>query len=203
MSIHKYKNIVDACQQLTVNKRLRTIVDLGSRHGECYTSFGKDFPEAKFFFVEPSDRCIPHIRDVMNKYADRDLHLIEGVLGIEEKQVEFFQFENDDDQSGNLYSDRQMKYGALTTKKVNMLDFRKVFNFKIDFVKCNIEGGEYALIEQGFFDNVETFVMEAHNLHIPGKTYKDVVASLTENFDLEVWGSLDNKYCFVNGNKKI
>ena len=44
--------------------------------------------------------------------------------------------------------------------------------------------------------------MEAHNQHVPGMNYKNVLESLEKDFDLEVWGEVNYKYCFVNGIRK-
>lgn len=200
------KNIYEACNSLAQNlgleKHLRPIiVDLGGRHGESYELFGCNYPSAKYYFVEPSDRCIPHINKVIESYPNRDLCLIDGVLKTSEELIDFYQLDQDNDQSGNLFSDRHGVYGEARLCKVKSYDYTKLFSH-IDFVKCNIEGAEYQLIEDKFFDIVDAFVMEAHNQHVPNKTYRDILSMLEDKFDLEVWGNTSYKYCFVNGTKK-
>lgn len=197
-----YKNIYDACNHVTKDKILTTIVDLGSRHGESYELFGKNHPDADFYFVEPSDRCIPKIKELIKKYNKNNLHLIDGVLGLEDSELNFYQLENDNDQSGNLFSNRQNQYGEANLIKVKQYDYRKIFSKKIDFVKCNIEGGEYELINCGFFDNVDSFVMEAHNAHVTQKTFQDILIALHDKFDMQTWGNIYYKHCFINGQKK-
>lgn len=201
MNQYKYKDIYDACVQHNIGKKITSIVDLGARHGEGYELFGRHHPDASYTFVEPSNRCMPNINRLIEKYSGVNLRLIDGILSRQDGEVEFYQLDNDNDQSGNLFSDRNGQYGNATIQKVKVYDFKNFFD-KIDFVKCNIEGGEYQLIEDGFFDMVDSFVMEAHNVHVPGKTYLNIIESLTYKFDLEVWGDVTYKYCFINGRRK-
>lgn len=201
MSPYKYKDIYDACLQFTAGKQIANIVDLGARHGEGYELFGRHHPDASYTFVEPSNRCIPNINRLIEKYSEANLRLIDGILSADNGEAEFYQLDNDNDQSGNLFSDRNGQYGSATLQKVKVYDFKNFFE-KIDFVKCNIEGGEYQLIEDGFFDMVGSFVMEAHNVHVPNKNYLNIIESLASKFDLEVWGDVTYKYCFINGLRK-
>lgn len=200
-SPYKYRDIYDACVQFTSGRKISSIVDLGARYGEGYELFGRHHPDASYTFVEPSNRCIPNINRLIEKYSDVNLRLIDGILGSRDGEAEFYQLDNDNDQSGNLFSDRNGQYGSATIQRVKVYDFKNFFD-KIDFLKCNIEGGEYQLIEDGFFDMVDSFVMEAHNMHVPNKTYQNVVQSLQQSFDLEVWGNTHYKYCFINGQRK-
>lgn len=198
---NNYKNIYDACVKLSEGKKISTIVDLGARHGEGYESFGINHKEAVYHFVEPSKRCIPHIQSIIDKYPNQKLELIQGVIGSSDCEIDFYQLSKDNDQSGNLFSNRSGQYGNAEIYKVKSYDFKTTFK-KIDFLKCNIEGGEYQLIEDGFFDIVDFFVLEAHNNHVKGKNYKNAVKGLEENFNLEIWGDIYHKYCFINGKRK-
>ena len=201
--MRKYDDIYDACRKITHGKKLKNVVDLGARHGEGYDKFAIEHPECKYIMVEPSPRCIEVImhrlfkKDVM----DPDVALLPGVLGLSRGKTRFNLLESDNDQSGNLYSDRGGQYGPADVIDVDVYPIN-IMPAKIDFVKCNIEGGEYELMDLGFFDRVQCFVMEAHNQHVPGKTWRDVVEKLSPRFDLEVWGNTSYKYCFVNGHVK-
>lgn len=201
MTTRNYKSIYDACCQVTKNKVITSIVDLGARHGEGYELFGHNHANAAYTFVEPSNRCIPNINNIIKKYPNANLRLIDGVLGASDGETTFYQLECDDDQSGNLFSDRNGQYGKPFECKVKIYDYKSIFT-QIDFVKCNIEGAEYKLIEDGFFDIVDSFVMEAHNAHVPNKNYRNVIAALGDKFDLSIWGDTTYKYCFINGVKK-
>lgn len=196
-----YLDIYDACRTITSRTSPNIIVDLGARHGEGFFRLGEKHPNARYVFVEPSPKCISRLLPLVADHPGR-LELIDGALGLENCLMEFFTFENDDDQSGNLYSDRRGTYGKATRYLVKSYDYRTVLPKEIDFVKCNIEGGEYQLIDDGFFDRVGSFVMEAHNSHVPNKRYVDVLRQLEAKFDLEVWGNTNYKYCFINGVRK-
>lgn len=201
MTLRSYKNIYDACVQFSQDKSIKTIVDLGARHGEGYELFGIHHHDASYTFVEPSNRCISNINQLITKYPEAKLTLIDGVLGTSNGETRFYQLENDNDQSGNLFSNRNGQYGRSSEHVVKTYDYRLLFTH-IDFVKCNIEGAEYQLIEEGFFDIVNSFVMEAHNVHVPNKNYRNAVSLLSDKFDLTIWGDVNYKYCFINGQKK-
>lgn len=196
----KYSDIYDASRQVASKlEHIRTIVDMGSRHGEGYDRFGVHFPNAEYIFVEPSPRCVPHIIEKQRTIAGRT-RLVDAVVGKKAGSAEFFLLERDGDQSGNMYTDRGGTYGQSVVVNVPVIscdDFLRSVGH-IDFLKCNIEGGEYELLETSLFDNVSAFVMEAHNRHVPGKTYMDVIQSLEHKFDMEVWGDRSYKYCFIN-----
>jgi hypothetical protein len=114
----------------------------------------------------------------------------------------FHLLDDDDDQSGNLFSDRSGRYGPSIPTPVKTYDHRSVLPVIIDFAKVNIEGGEYELIDTGFFDKVESFVMEVHNEHVPNMNIDYAINMLTRRFDLELWGERSYKYCFLNGKRK-
>lgn len=196
-----YKNIYDACIQCTQDKSIKTIVDLGACHGEGYELFGINYPDASYTFVEPSNRCTPYINQLIKKYPKANLTLINGVLGTSNGETTFYQLENDNDQSGNLFSNRNGQYGRASKRVIKTYDYRSIFTH-IDFVKCNIEGAEYQFIEDGFFNIVNSFVMEVHNIHVPNKNYRNAISALSDKFDLTVWGDVNYKYCFINGQKK-
>lgn len=200
--MQQYNDIYDACVKITKNKQLNTILDLGARHGEGYELFGKYHSTSEYIFVEPSRRCTQSINKVIKENPNANFKLINGVLGSNDSEIKFYQLENDYDQSGNLFSDRNGQYGNCFEYLVKVYDYRSIFNNSIDFVKCNIEGAEYQLIEDGFFDIVDCFVMEAHNAHIPNKNYKNIISALNDKFILNVWGNVNYKYCFINGQKR-
>lgn len=192
--------IYDMCNLVAPNYA-DCIVDLGARHGEGYTLFGINKHPSKYYFVEPSPRCITKVQQLIEFEKNPALVLIPGILTKTVSEVDFFLFETDHDQSGNAFSKRNNQYGDADLVKVQTFDYRTLFNH-IDFVKCNIEGGEYQLIDDGFFDIVDSFVMEAHNQHVPGRSYVDILDKLSNQFELEVWGNVSYKYCYINGKKK-
>ena len=206
MLTKKYKDIYDASCKIATKiscNQLNVIVDLGARHGEGYDRLGKYFKNAKYIFVEPSPRCIPIIIEKM-KHIEGDVELIQGVLGNTNRVTNFHLLENDNDQSGNMYTDRNGIYGQSSIIEIDVYDYKNFISNlgHIDFLKCNIEGGEYELIETSFFDHVTSFVIEAHNRLVGNKTYIDIVNALQDKFDMEIWGDTSYKYCFINGIRK-
>lgn len=182
------------------------LVDFGSRHGESLHELGASCKKsAGFIFVEPAPRCIEKIRKLMGEYSgDLQLRLIEGVLAYEDGLIKFHTFENDDDQSANIFSDRDGRYGKSSVIDVPVFSYDAITarfpGRRIDFAKINIEGAEYAMLEGSFVkDRVDAFVMELHNQHVPGRTWRDAVDALSSDFDLWTHGNMDYKYCFMSG----
>lgn len=186
------------------NATVATIVDLGAHHGEGVTLLGSQIPTCtRYMMVEPAPRCIEKIKQA----TDHQIHieLIEAILGIEDGSTKFYDLP-DADASGNVYSARE-GYGPADMIDVKIIDWRKIMPTPIDFVKCNIEGGEYELMEQGFFDNVQAFVIECHNKHVKNddgnyRNVKELIDGLSKDFNIESHGTLSHKYCFISGIRK-
>lgn len=190
------------CRTLIQDRTLSTILDLGARYGEGFEQFGQTVMknDCEYICVEPSPRCIPKITKLMDKYPEHKIRLIPGVLGKASGSAFLNILDNDGDQSANLFSDRSGQYGLSIKCEVPIFDYATIPD-RIDFAKINIEGAEYQLIDDGIFDRFSAFVLEAHNEHVVGKSYRDVISALQDKFTLVSWGNLNYKYCFITGFK--
>lgn len=195
--------IYQACNLLCPPEPL-VILDMGARHGEGYEQFGQHFQHddgLMYLMVEPSPDCINVIK---SKYGGHpQISLISGVITSCKipSKIPFHVLSDDDNQSGNLFSDRDGKYGAEQLIMVDQLP-TSVLPARIDFAKINIEGGEYdLLLNSDLFDRIDSFVMELHNQHVPQMNWKVAVALLQNNFNITTFGNLDYKYCFAHGNR--
>lgn len=190
------------CRSLAHDRTLSTILDLGARYGEGFEQFGlsvmKD--DCEYICVEPSPRCIPKVNELIGQHPEHKIRLIPGVLGKSAGSVFLNMLDSDGDQSANLFSDRSGQYGPSVQCEVPVFDYTAIPD-RIDFAKINIEGAEYQLIDDGVFDRFSAFVLEAHNEHVTGKTYRDVISALQDKFTLLSWGNLNYKYCFITGFK--
>lgn len=205
--MRKYSDIYHACREMTKDRLLTPslVVDLGARHGEGLEAFASSLPSGSvYYMIEPSPRCFPHVIEAMERFSRSDIitHILDGALTSKSGTRMFHLLDDDDDQSGNLFSDRSGRYGPSIPTPVKTYDHRSVLPVIIDFAKVNIEGGEYELIDTGFFDKVESFVMEVHNEHVPNMNIDYAINMLTRRFDLELWGERSYKYCFLNGKRK-
>jgi FkbM family methyltransferase len=192
---------------------IETIIDFGARHGEGLVALA-DYcaqHETRYIMIEPSPRCwIPieetrdnvatrrHVESVVLKHAITD---VEGTLPM-------FLFSNDGDQSANFYSTRGGIRGKATIEEVKSLrpESLKCFtnhNGLIPFMKMNIEGAEYGLLENtDLFEWVDVFVAEVHNQHIKGKNIDTFVAGIEQRFDFRTHGNTASKHCFVSARRK-
>lgn len=181
------------------------MVDFGARHGESLEFLG-EFCEGDYVLVEPAPRCIERVKEsiLKNLTARFRIHLFDFIVGKERGTVDLNTFEGDDDQSANVFTDRGGRYGPAQIVTVPVMPY-EVFDERfpgrmIDFAKVNIEGGEYQMIEDGFFHRkVRSFVMELHNAHIEDRTWRNAMEALQDSFDLWTSGDLGYKYCFMSG----
>lgn len=201
---NKFNQIAEVSDEIIrtyLNGKPNLILDLGSRYGENFLRFGLKY-NCKYIFVEPSPKCIPKIEALIKEYSNnREFQFIKGILGQGEGNRDLILFENDGDQSANLYSNRNFIYGKPEKVQIKMFDYSIIKESNIDFAKINIEGGEYELVESDFFHKIQCFVMEAHNKIIRKKNYKDIIKKLKKTYDLETYGHLKYKYCFIIGNR--
>lgn len=208
-----YGGIYGLCNQLATEVPCTSILDLGARHGEGFVLFGSKTHQIRwavadqhcelYVMVEPSPRCIPKIQELIGRHTETSIELIPGVLGRVDGAVELIMFDADNDQSANTFTTRGGQYGPSTSTTVPVFSYDHgiLNNRHFDIAKVNIEGGEYQLIDDGYFTpaRIGAFVMEAHNAHVPGRTYKDVIAALGSQYDIVSYGDLNYKYCFLVG----
>jgi len=199
-------NIYDHCSRfLGKGNKVELLIDFGARHGESFEQIGKHCSK-DFVFIEPLPACATIIRTMMVKHFEKPplLHIIEGILGDKKGITELITFANDDHQSSNVFTDRGGKHGITLRVPIDIIPYSTLFpGRKIDFAKINIEGGEYDMVESPFFDQIDSFVMEVHNQHIPGKTYIDIINALKDKYELETFGPLDQTCCLISGKKCI
>ena len=191
--------IYGLCNQVAVafSGQKLTVIDMGSRHGEGFVEFGTHF-DCHYEFVEPSPRCLPKIEDVIRENPGRSFRLHSGVMGGQPGSIILNVFESDGDQSANVFSDRQGRYGRSEQVTVPVIPYDEMLSC-YDIAKINIEGGEYQLLDDNVFDRFGTFVMEAHNQHVKGKNYQTLIEGLQDKFDIFSYGNLMYKYCFLVG----
>jgi len=176
----------------------RVVVDLGAHQGEGYHQLREMFPNAVIHLVEPVEDCVESLQRAVG--GDQNAIIHPYAIGSFEREEMINTFSSDGRQSSNLYSDREGVYGKAVLVPTRVMSYR-ILPEIIDLAKINIEAGEFELLETDFFDRVGAFVMEAHNRHIPGKTWKDIIDALQDKFDLSTFGNLNYKYCFITGVK--
>jgi FkbM family methyltransferase len=188
--------IYDFCPEVSQNPSI--IVDLGAHRGCGYEKLRGFYPHSLIHLVEPVPDCI----DCLSRATagDSRAFIHPYAVGKSNNVMPINLFPHDGRQSSNFYSDRMGTYGEPEQVLVP-IKHHSVLPDKIDLAKINIEAGEFDLIESGFFDRVDSFVMEAHNNLLPGKTWRDVVDELQDKFELTTAGNRDYKYCFVLGVK--
>lgn len=188
----------------------KRILDLGSHHGQGLKLLGDASHCERYVMVEPMAKNVAVIRSVLaSRSSDSIPHasMFPGIVGKEQGFAKFYELQ-DNDESSNLYNSRDVaSYGKADETIVPVATFDDITGHmggRIDFLKCNIEGGEYQLIHDGFFNLVDSFLVEVHNIHCPRgdgtwMNVLDFIAPLQNDFELISHGELYHKYCFVSG----
>ncbi len=198
-------NIYQCARELIISKNLNVnlLVDFGARHGESFDTLG-ELCQGDYIFVEPVPKAADVISHIIKKRPEKRLHLLRAIVADVGGTAEMHTFERDDDQSSNVYTNRNGRYGDSKLITVDVVPY-KIFDElfpgqMIDFAKVNIEGSEYKMIEDGFFHKkVNAFIFELHNEHVEGKSWKDAVDMLSDTFDITTYGDVNYKYCFMTG----
>jgi len=186
----------------------KRILDLGAHHGQGLRLLGTASGCERYVMVEPMPQNVDVILGILEHRGARpSAELFPGVIGRTPGTTTLFSLPGFD-QSSNLFNTRGGAYGDAVPVEVPIIDFPGIINMlggDIDFMKCNIEGAEFALMDDGFFDNIsDGFVLEAHNMHCPaaGGGYRNVqelIDGLKDDFDIVSHGTLEHKYCFLSG----
>lgn len=191
----------------------RVIVDLGAHKGEALQGLSPLLEDCeRMILVEPSTVGIEAIFEALDRLDfDRavKIWLVPGILGPKKGEAKLFEIPGNTE-STNLFSDREGKFGPAEESTVEVFSWNDELGSaagegaRIDLLKCNIEGGEYDLMDQGFFDLVDAFVVECHNRHVKRedgafRQWTDLLAGLRDDFDLTSHGDLTHKYCFLTG----
>ena len=190
------RSLYDFCSDVAVDPRV--VVDLGAHRGDGYRQLRRMYPDAVIHLVEPMQDCVDAIMTAVEGDSSTIVHSC--AIGRHESTMLINSFPSDDRQSSNFYSDRGGRYGKPTQVPVRVMSYEDLPR-RINLAKINIEAGEFDLLQTDFFDRIDSFVMEAHNNLIPGKTWVDVVQALETKFDMVTTGDLNYKYCFVLGLK--
>ncbi len=182
---------------MSLIKPIDTIIDFGARHGESYDTFSQFYPR-RYIMVEPISVC----QEIIDFKNLRNVELVRGIVcsdSTERDYDDMFTCVDDNDQSSNLFSERDGRYGATKKERVKLIKESSLGCDRVNFAKINIESGEYDLIELDIFKKFESFVMEAHNGLREGFSYKDVIEKLKDDYELITYGNLDYKDCFIVG----
>jgi FkbM family methyltransferase len=152
------------------------IIDCGANYGLSVLYFRKLFPNAHIIAYEPDEAIFEMLKrnvDAMPNPEQIELH--KKAVWTQDTTLEFF---SEGAMAGSVHVD----YGAYNKKVVvDAIDFKKVLDKKVDFLKIDIEGAENDVI----FDIkdklhlVENLFLEYHGLHSEKQNLGDILQLLS------------------------
>jgi FkbM family methyltransferase len=134
------------------------ILDIGAHIGWHSVSFAKKFPTSEIYSFEPIPNTFSFLEKNIQHNAVKNIHVFNYGLSNESKDVFFHYFKGGSalaSQANLIEHDKTKKIQC----RVERLDdvFSSLGAKKIDFIKCDIEGGELAAI-QGSMEVIKKFL---------------------------------------------
>jgi FkbM family methyltransferase len=139
------------------NQQIKKIVDLGSNVGYSVLYFSQLFPQATIDAFEPHPR---HIAQLKHNIAANDLHQRVSVYEAAVSNHNGYMFLTDAETHSKIVE--QQSDASLQVRVIDWLEIAQ--NQEIDILKIDIEGGEYPIIFDDRFSelNVKNLFIEWH-----------------------------------------
>lgn len=176
----QYKDIVGArIYHFESRRQDPFILDCGSNIGGGILYYKHIYPKARIIGFEPDPSIFPYLQKNVSSNALQDVKLLQAALSAKEGYLTFYS----DGQAGscvggNRPSDKSSEHW--TRYDVPCLRLRDFLTEPVDFLKMNIEGAEWEVLQdsEDLLRNVEEIVLEYH--HWPGlpRTLHKILALL-------------------------
>lgn len=161
-----YSFIFDVTQKHLKINSPKIIVDMGASYGIVSSVYSKQYPDALIYAFEPNKKAFEYAQKLFSRNALNNIFLFNVAVGDDNKEIEFYvnpgHFE-----SASVFSN---EFNAGTKQVVRMVDVNAFFDSnkfsKIDFLKIDIEGMEFKLMEhlhkERKLDIVQNIFIEVH-----------------------------------------
>ena len=140
------------------------IFDCGSNIGLALLYFKKLYPQSTIVAFEPDRTTYAVLQDNVRLNNLTNVHAHNNALSGTEGTIEFY---NDPNQPGWPRMSIQKERMSGTSETIESVTLSRFIDRKIDFVKMDIEGAEYAVIEElasrRKLNSVNEFVIEYHH----------------------------------------
>lgn len=167
--------------ELTYNKNIKLIVDVGSNVGFSTGLLAAGWPESKVIGFEMDEQSVNQSRIYLSEFDDR-VKIFHTVLGWPEREDQAVI-----STSNTVSSLKQYDFGqGYKDITVNIISFDNALKLAgiekeyIDILKMDIEGAEWEIINDGgeWSNRVSIFVIETHSHHRPYQDFEDQIRSL-------------------------
>ncbi len=142
------------------------ILDCGSNIGISILYFKHLYPRSRIVGFEPDAEIFPYLQENVAGNRLKDVKLVKAALSQQEGLIEFFS----DGKYGSSLSEQLCADTSVSWKRcrVSSVRLRDYLREPVDFLKMNIEGAEYEVLEdsEDLLGQVREIIIEYH--HLPG-----------------------------------
>lgn len=152
------------------------IIDCGANIGLSAIYFKRLYPNAKIIAFEPDPKIFSYLERNIASFGFEGVELINKALWSDEAELEFYS-EGADGGRIKEAGDRE-KIVKIKTEKLS-----KHLSQKVDFLKLDIEGAEYEVLNEckHLLDNVENIFIEYHSFVDKKQNLSLILKILEEN----------------------
>lgn len=208
VKINEYHELIEGKIYEKINlkeklKDVKVILDVGANFGLASFEFALD-PTKKVYMIDADPRNISILNKIFGHYGN--VKIIPNAISSKNEELNFYSFKNNSNVSSLLINEDIQNYNVIKVKSISPdILFEQYIQEKIiDYLKIDIEGGEY-----DFFESISDFnlqkikkiLIEFHN-NTNYQVLKIIEKLAKNNFTYEYfdWGdipheeySLDNK----------
>lgn len=148
---------IDEVYKFNSNSAIPKIIDCGSNIGLSIIFFKRTYPNAEIIAFEPDNDIYTISKYNLNQFGINDVKLFQKAVWINEEPLVFAKTGS---LSGHIVNEKSEK--TIEIQTVRLKDF---LNQKIDFLKIDIEGPEFDILEDcgESLKNVDNIFVEYHS----------------------------------------
>lgn len=152
-----YNNIYE----FKANSSNPTIIDCGANMGLSVLYFSKKYPNAEIIAFEPDEGVLPFLEKNIQSQKMNTVKLYKKAVWTEETELKFY---TDNGLGGRIEKEYENQTPKII-KSVRLRDFLDTQN-PIDILKIDIEGAEYAVLQdcESMLSNVNHIFIEYHSI---------------------------------------
>lgn len=148
------------------------ILDCGSNIGLSIIFIKQRYPKAIIYGFEPDLSVFDLLTDNINSFSFSDVKLYNSAVWSTEG---FIEFNPEGSLAGSLVSKNSLDFESYKVKTISLRTYLE--NSKIDFLKLDIEGAEYEVLNSisDLLFNVEYLFVEYHSLYNKEQRLDDIL----------------------------
>ena len=173
------------------------IIDCGANIGLSIIFFKRLFPEAKIIGFEPDDDIYKVLEYNLSKFKLNDVKILRKAIWINEEPLFF---KKNKSVGGHLVQEQ-----SNNVIKVETVRLKDILNDQVDFLKIDIEGSEYDVLNdcKNQLNKVENIFVEYHSFHENPQMLSELLSILKNaGFKIyvkEAWENMKNPFIEQKG----